>query len=105
MNDLFSGAILKIPNSVVVPYNAQATLHFYDAFWALLLPVTVAGRVSDIWRSYIGQALFKRLDLSLGFLPRPLVVQERNMVRDPKFLIISIMRMISFYFSMFSAFL
>jgi len=68
----------------VVPYNAQATIHFYDAFWALLLPVSVAGRVSDIWRSYIAQALFKRLDLSLGFLPRPIVVQERNIVNKLK---------------------
>ena len=62
--------ILRIPNNVVTPYNAQVTLHFYPAFWALFLPVTVAGRVSDIWRSYIAQALFKHLGLSLGFLPR-----------------------------------
>ena len=34
--------------------------------------------MSDIWRSYIGQALFKHLGLSVGFLPRPLVVQQRN---------------------------
>eukprot|EP00971_Amphidinium_carterae_P025556 504125-Amphidinium_carterae.1 len=27
----------------------QATLHLYEAFWGLLLPVTVHGRVSDIW--------------------------------------------------------
>ena len=69
---------MKIPQNVVTPYNAQATLHFYDAFWALYLPVTVAGRVSDIWRSYFTQALFPLLDLSIGFLPRPLVVQDRN---------------------------
>jgi len=53
-------------------------LHFQDAFWGLYLPITVAGRVSDIWRSYIVQALFKRLGLHLGFLPRPVVVQDRN---------------------------
>jgi hypothetical protein len=69
---------LKIPENVATPYNAQATLHFYDAFWALYLPVTVAGRVSDIWRSYFTQALFPLLGLSIGFLPRPLVVQDRN---------------------------
>ena len=63
---------------MVTPYNAQATLFFYQAFWALYLPVTVAGRVSDIWRSYFSQALFGHLDLFLGFLPRPLVVQNRN---------------------------
>ena len=60
------------------PYNAQATLHFYSAFWALYLPVTVAGRVSDIWRSYFSQAVFKHLGLALGFMPRPLVSQDRN---------------------------
>jgi len=39
-----SRQILKIPEDKIVPYNAQATLHFYDAFWALFLPVTVAGK-------------------------------------------------------------
>ena len=62
--------IVRIPNSVVTPYNAQATLHFYPAFWALYLPITVSGRVSDIWRSFVAQAFFKHLGLSLGFLPR-----------------------------------
>ena len=38
----------------------------------------MTGRVSDIWRSFVGQALFRHLGLSVGFLPRPLVVQERN---------------------------
>ena len=70
--------ILKVPSTMATPYNAQATLHFYDAFWALYLPVTVHGRVSDIWRSYFAHPLFRTLGLSLGFLPRPLVVQERN---------------------------
>jgi len=70
--------ILKVPSDRITPYNAQATIHFYNAFWALYLPVTVAGRVSDIWRSFVAQALFKPLGLSVGFLSRPLVVQERN---------------------------
>jgi len=42
--------------------------------------VTVPGRVSDIWRSFAAQGLLKKLDLSVGYLPRPLVVQERNNV-------------------------
>ena len=70
--------ILKIPSDKITPYNAQATIHFYNAFWALYLPITVSGRVSDIWRSFVAQALFKPLGISVGFLPRPLVVQERN---------------------------
>ena len=36
------------------------------------------GRVSDIWRSYFAQALFPRIQASVGFLPRPIVVQDRN---------------------------
>ena len=56
-----SKSIIKIPSQNGSPYNAQATLHFEDAFWGLYLPVTVAGRVSDILRSYVMQSLFKRL--------------------------------------------
>ena len=67
-----------IPRNVLTPYNGQATLHFKNSFWALLLPATVHGRVSDIWRSYIAQRLFWNTGLHLGFLPRPLVVQKRN---------------------------
>ena len=34
--------MLAVPPGVFVPYNAQATVHLYDAFWGLLLPVTVS---------------------------------------------------------------
>ena len=75
----------KIQNQIVAlhqgqytPYNGQATLHFEKAMFAMYLPFTVSGRVSDIWRAYISQALFQLLDLHIGFLPKPLVVQERN---------------------------
>ena len=69
---------LVVPHGVLTPYNAQATLHFKRAFWGLFLPVTVNGRVSDIWRSYIVQRLFWDCDLYLAFSARPLVVQNRN---------------------------
>ncbi len=71
-------ALILSSKEFVAPYNAQATLHWYDAFWALFLPVTVTGRVSDIWRSYFAQAVFSKLNMGIAFLPRPLVVQERN---------------------------
>ena len=70
--------IIKLPKETFSPYNAQATLHFPIGFWALYLPVSVHGRVSDIWRSYFAQALFPRIQASAGFLPRPIVVQDRN---------------------------
>jgi hypothetical protein len=70
---------LLVPDGVFTPYNAQATLHFKQGFWGLYLPITVTGRVSDIWRSYIAKRLFWEADLKMGFLPKPLVVQDRNL--------------------------
>jgi hypothetical protein len=59
------------------PYNAQATLHFLPAFWAMLLPISVHGRVSDIWRGYFAQRLFWETGLALAFAA-PWVEQIRN---------------------------
>ena len=73
-----SRPVLKVPSNTMTPYNAQATLFFESGFWSLYLPITVVGRVSDIWRSYFAQALFKKIGVELGFLPRPIVVQDRN---------------------------
>ena len=70
---------LMIPRGHFTPYNAQATLHFKAGFFGLFLPITVSGRVTDIWRSYIAQRLFWDVGLQLGFIARPLVVQDRNM--------------------------
>lgn len=69
--------LVSCGHNVLAPYNAQASLHLYDAFWALLLPISVPGRVSDIWRSYFAQPLFWRLNIHLGFTS-PQVVQYRN---------------------------
>ena len=74
-----SRPVLKIPTNTMTPYNAQATIFFESGFWSLYLPITVAGRVTDIWRLYFAQALFKTIDVELGFLPRPIVVQDRNL--------------------------
>lgn len=68
---------LQVPAHAFSPYNAQATVHTYSALWALLLPCTVPGRVSDIWRGYFASTIFRELDLSLVFLP-PKVRQDRN---------------------------
>ena len=72
------GETLVLSDGTYSPMNAQATLHFKCAFFALYLPVTVGGRVSDIWRSYIGQTLLSIFGIHIGFLPRPLVDQDRN---------------------------
>ena len=80
---LTTGNILGVSKEFVVPYNSEATLHWYKSFWALLLPVSVHGRVSDIWRSYIAQAIFPLIGLSLGYIERPLVVKYHSAGQSP----------------------
>mmetsp|Transcript_38878 Transcript_38878/g.101716 ORF Transcript_38878/g.101716 Transcript_38878/m.101716 type:complete len:219 (-) Transcript_38878:515-1171(-) len=66
-----------VPRGVFSPYNAQATLIMKRAFWGALLPITVHGRVSDIWRGLSAQRLGWDIGISLAFLP-PVVDQFRN---------------------------
>ena len=35
----------------------QAALFFRNSFWGLYLPLTVNSRVTDIWRSYVVEAI------------------------------------------------
>uniref|UniRef100_A0A0K2V0D6 Uncharacterized protein n=2 Tax=Lepeophtheirus salmonis TaxID=72036 RepID=A0A0K2V0D6_LEPSM len=67
-----------LPYGIYTPYNAQATLQFPPAYWALYLPISVSGRVSDILRSYIAKRLFDIFKIRAGFISYPLVVQIRN---------------------------
>ena len=62
---------------VYTPWNAQAVLVSRPAFFGLLLPVTVTGRVSDIWRSYITERLLWDTDYKLAFASS-FVTQYRN---------------------------
>ena len=62
----------------------QATLHFPEAFWGMLLPVTVHGRVSDIWRSYFTQALLPSVGAVVAFAPA-WVEQVRAEIREAHF--------------------
>lgn len=68
--------MLVVPPNIFTPYNAQATVHLYEAFWGLLLPVTVHGRVSDIWRAYLTQKLLWDIGQVLTFTS-PHVVHDR----------------------------
>jgi STELLO glycosyltransferases len=68
---------IAVPQGVFAPYNAQAQVSIRAALWALYLPVTVPGRVSDIFRSYMAQRLFWDVNLTVAFTP-PIVVQYRN---------------------------
>lgn len=42
---------------IMVPLNSFNTLFHYDAFWALMLPVSVSTMASDVLRGYWGQRL------------------------------------------------
>eukprot|EP01038_Epipyxis_sp_PR26KG_P006993 gene6993-9557_t len=78
LNILSGGSnALLVPDDAYAPYNAQATLHFYDSFWSLLLPVSVHGRVSDIWRGYFAQRIGRDIGMRMAF-STPSVSQYRN---------------------------
>lgn len=68
---------VALPPGTFAPYNAQATLVRKSAMFTLLLPVTVHGRVSDIWRSYIAQRMLWLSNQSIAFTP-PRVTQYRT---------------------------
>ena len=69
---------MVLPHGVFCPYNAQATMHLYKAFWSMLLPKTVSGRVSDIWRSYISEYVMSYIpNVCMMFAP-PAVRHDRN---------------------------
>ena len=69
---------VMVPPFSMTPYNERATLHFKVGFWALFLPTTMDRELSDIWRSYIAQRLFWEVGLRVGFIGRPLVVQDHT---------------------------
>lgn len=72
------GTLLEVPRGTLVPLNAQATLlRFRSVLWSLLLPRTVHGRVSDIWRAYIMQRLMADYGMGIAF-SGAWVVQHRN---------------------------
>ena len=66
-----------VPRGTFAPFNAQALLARSGAMWGLLLPVTVPGRVSDIWRSYLLQRLLWDTNASIAFTSS-WVTQYRN---------------------------
>ena len=70
---------LVLPPSSFAPLNSQASLFVGRAsLWSTYLPISVHGRVSDIWRSYILQAIFRDCNLRVAFASTPLVDQLRN---------------------------
>ena len=70
-------ALLVLAGSAVAPFNAQATWWHTPVFAGLMLPTTVHGRVSDIWRSYVAQHAMRCEGIRLAFAA-PAVEQIRN---------------------------
>ena len=64
-----------VKSGVISPFNAQATVFTSSGFELMLLPVTVHGRVSDIWRGYIAQTVSIGCNLVFS---SPWVTQKRN---------------------------
>lgn len=77
MSFLGTGEKISLRPNQYAPFNAQATLWSKNSFWALLLPVSVHGRVSDIWRSYIAEKLMSYTQKHVAFVS-PVVTQHRN---------------------------
>ena len=69
--------IIVPPPKTFVPLNAQATIFRETGFFSLLLPTTVTGRVSDIWRGYVAVRLLWETEFEVGF-SSPFVSQYRN---------------------------
>ena len=69
--------VLMVPAGSFAPWNAQATLFLPAAFWGLVMPVSVTGRVADIWRSYMTTRLLWLAGFRVAFVS-PLVDQYRN---------------------------
>ena len=79
-NGLFQkNKLLLVPLDSYIPWNAQATL-FRDkgAMWSAYLPISIHGRVSDIWRSFIAQRMFRDTCIRTAFMTEATVRQTRN---------------------------
>jgi len=68
---------IKLARGIASPFNSQNTLWHKDAFWGLLLPITVTFRATDIMRGYWSQRLLWDIGATLAFGP-PTVDQVRN---------------------------
>lgn len=68
---------VALPVGTFCPFNSQNTVFHHDALWGMLIPVTTAFRVCDIWRGYWAQRLVWEVDGRLSFLAAS-VTQRRN---------------------------
>lgn len=72
---------IVVPRAVFAPYDAQSTVHLYEAFWSLLLPNSVQKSMTDVARAYVTQSLFYLIpDACLLFTP-PALTHEPNLLK------------------------
>eukprot|EP01088_Endostelium_zonatum_P015615 TRINITY_DN3923_c0_g1_i1.p1 TRINITY_DN3923_c0_g1~~TRINITY_DN3923_c0_g1_i1.p1 ORF type:complete len:475 (-),score=53.05 TRINITY_DN3923_c0_g1_i1:116-1540(-) len=69
--------MIIVPINCYAPFNAQSTVWRRSGFWGLYLPMTVTGRVSDIWRSYFIQKILAMNNMSISYTSAK-VRQDRN---------------------------
>lgn len=79
--DRFAPPVM-LPQGHMAPVNALNTLFHSSAFWALLLPVSVGTKTSDIMRGYFAQRLLWEVGGVLGFYP-PLVSRNDTLKPPP----------------------
>jgi len=63
-----STSSVLIPHGSYAPFHSAAAIFTKRALWALLLPITVASEVADVWRSYAAQRIFRDTGLQLAFV-------------------------------------
>lgn len=75
----FAGEVKRIAlgHGSWCPYNSQNTVHYREAFPLLYLPAYCSFRMTDIWRSFVGQRVAWTCGWSILFR-EPTVIQERN---------------------------
>ena len=71
-----------LPHAVFAPYDTRSTVHLHEAFWSLLLPKTVSGLGSDVWRSYIAQSRLYLIPDACVMFTSPAVYHQQNQLNN-----------------------
>jgi hypothetical protein len=68
---------LILKKNQYTPLNAQSNIWFPKSYLTLLLPSTVHGRVSDIWRAYVAEKILQQIKGTI-VVSSPFIKQIRN---------------------------
>lgn len=76
----FDGHAPKVglPQGVMVPLNSFNTLFHYNAFWGLMLPVSVSSMASDVLRGYWAQRILWEVGGSVVVYPPTLYREDKT---------------------------